>query len=362
MWASTPTIGPTKAELHALNVNNEPRYCKDDVADTDGRLAVLGVLSTEEKGLPLRTMSRTTWLGNAVLPVHGLLVRFVLRGLGAGAAVREEAVRYRDIAFVRAASNTSYKVAPLRSALLWFECAMSAWPRAKLVGKADDDTYLRPRAVVEHLLATLAASRRGGNESLLYWGQMESFNWDIETHRPAMPFEYGHRALLHPRSCKRFGAVPAAQQPTGHYWRNALHLFWNAPTRRADIAAGTMRHVPANVTWHEDEVARSAGLVVGPFLFAKGPLFFLSRQLLPALLSSTALRRDAAETIRSGLNTSYKEPSLPWEDIYLGFALSQISQRLPASTRLAAVHVRDELAFMESYSHSRGPFLAMARR
>ena len=46
------------------------------------------------------------------------------------------------------------------------------------------------------------------------------------------------------------------------------------------------------------------------------------------LSSDRALRRDAAATISSALNTTYREPVWPWEDIYTGLALTQVAANL----------------------------------
>ena len=80
------------------------------------------------------------------------------------------------------------KSAPLQTLLLWLECAASAWPNARLVGKADDDVMVRVPMVAAHLRGSLAALRaRGGSGAppRLYWGQIETMHWDDATLRPA---------------------------------------------------------------------------------------------------------------------------------------------------------------------------------
>ena len=87
-----------------------------------------------------------------------VVARFVMRGLGSSAL--EEAQHHGDIVFVPARADAHRKNGPLQSLVHWWRCAIEAWPRALLVGKADDDIWVQLLATAAHLrgsLATLAA-------------------------------------------------------------------------------------------------------------------------------------------------------------------------------------------------------------
>ena len=63
--------------------------------------------------------------------------------------------------------------------------------------------------------------------------------------------------------------------------------------------------------------------VRGPFPFPQGPLYFLTRPLAVALGASSKVSREAAATLDSAMASgSHWEPTLPWEDVFLGYALS----------------------------------------
>jgi hypothetical protein len=197
---------------------------------------------------------------------------------------------------------------------------------------------------------------------LTFWGSMETMHWDVQTHRPATPFRYGFgfQGQLRPDCARR-------RSPPGYAWRNssfftnkARKLFWRPPSRSADEAQLLPAH--AADVWrdrrHAAPKAQPEGLFVGPLPFAKGPLYFMSRELAAQLSSDRALRRDAAATISSALNTTYREPVWPWEDIYTGLALTQVATSPQPPQPLVAVHIGDD-AFLESFSMRRGRELVL---
>ena len=68
-------------------------------------------------------------------------------------------------------------------------------------------------------------------------------------------------------------------------------------------------------------------------------MYFMSRELSEQLTGDAELATNLKETIASALNTSYKEPAWPWEDIYTGLALAQIARGLVAVAVAALVVV-----------------------
>ena len=361
-----------------------------ECGDTQERLAVLGVISQDTaENAALRTANRDTWMRHGTQ--SGILSLFVMRGVGLSARALQEARAHGDTVFVSAPSTTSYKTAPLRSLLGWLRCAHAAWPRVRLIGKADDDVAVMLVHVALHLRATLTAlerpragealSTRGGAlgagaarrrqrprlvSPLIFWGSMETMHWDVQTHRPAPPFRFGFgfQGQLRP-NCVRRRSPPSYAWRNGSFFTNkARKLFWRPPSRSSDEALLLPAH--AADAWRDHRHAspkgqlegQPEGLFVGPLPFAKGPLYFMSRELAAQLSSDRALRRDAAATISSALNTTYREPVWPWEDIYTGLALTQVATSPQPPPPLVAVHIGGD-AFLESFSTGRGRGLVL---
>jgi hypothetical protein len=141
-------------------------------------LAALGIFTLDEHTAH-RSSIRSTWLADAA--PAGIGAAFVLHGLGARLESLREAETHGDIVFLRAPAVMACHSGPLQKLVLWLSCAVSAYPRATLIGKADDDVWAHAGGVAAHLRATLAAV--GGR--LLLWGIMESYHWDLHRHRPA---------------------------------------------------------------------------------------------------------------------------------------------------------------------------------
>ena len=360
----------------APNDSTVPGFC--ECGDAQARLAVLGVFSQDTaENAALRTASRDTWMRPSL--GGGILSLFVMRGIGLSARALQEARAHGDTVFVSAPSTTSYKTAPLHSLLGWLRCAHAAWPRARLIGKADDDVAVMAVRVALHLRATLTALERpSAGEALgrrrqrprlvsplIFWGLMETMHWDVHTHRPAHQFRFGFgfRGQLSPNCLRR-------RSPPGYAWRNgsfftnkARKLYWRAPSRNSEEAL-----LPAHAAdvWRDEHTppppaeleALPAGLFVGPLPYAKGPLYFMSRELAAQLSADVALRREAGATISSARNTTYREPLWPWEDIFTGLALTQVARSPQPTQPLVAVHIGGD-AFLESFSLGRGRQLVL---
>ena len=258
-------------------------------------IAVLGVLSFEGR-VELRDAIRTTWI--SILP-NDMQAFFVLRGLDLQhpQMLDREVQQNGDVVLVRAASNMTRSVGPMHSLFLWFRCAVHARPDALFIGKLDDDTYIHPFGISSLLRATLPWL---GSPFEAYIGRFESYHWDV---RHGKPFHY-----------------------------------------RPHISS---------VTSPRCKTASPLSPIIGPFSFAKGPAFFLSSKLarifaalwiphnsskelsdprcLPgsfrfwgamgASTSSQGCRAHSGEMSRTPTDTL---GTLPWEDVWLGFALEQL--------------------------------------
>ncbi len=181
---------PPSPEASAPGALPPVRFCA--ARDATRHLAVLGVLGTDDPSF--RNMARATWLAE-LTQGSGIHVRFVLRGGNASVAVREESARHGDVVFVNAPAALSRVSGPLHSIVLWWECALHAWPRAALIGKADTDTWLHLHAVGGLLEQAMHAMEHalGLTSPQLYWGVMETFSWDLGRREPTR-WNYAFRA------------------------------------------------------------------------------------------------------------------------------------------------------------------------
>ena len=258
---------------------------------------VVGVLSAEGREV-YRTMLRHTWLAESA--TLGLPSRFVVRGVGASDTLLEEARAYGDIVLVYARASLPRAVGPLHSLFGWWRCALTAWPGAELVGKADDDVWVDIRGVLWQLAATRAVlTNKLHAEPSMLWGVIETFHWS-----PTLLEPYGFSY--------RFGKTSAC------------------------------------AVWKEH-----GELLSGPFPFAKGPLFFLSSSLVSEVLLSGTFDAELASLTRrfapdcsggqapncSGVQGKGGKGTLPFEDVYAGYLLSTITlKRSNSSSPLVVVH------------------------
>ena len=291
--------------------------------DSTPALGALGVMSAEGRH-SFRSVIRSTWMpdSEATANPNRLLVRFVLRGLKASVDVVAEATEFRDVVFVAALATLPRTVGPLHSLFGWWRCTLSAWPNAKLVGKADDDVWIDLPGIEWQLLATRRALRGRPRESTLpaedrlpledrlCWGLMETFHWSFEDRRPyGFRFKYGYPGA----SC------------------------YNTPDLNK---SGTIRSS-------------------GPFHFPKGPLFFLSRSLVADIVRADGEQQldDITRTfLTGGVNSSNTTARvrgvLPWDDVFTGMKLATVV----AGSGLVAVH-SGLLAFAEPWGAYPGYFL-----
>lgn len=156
------------------------RFCAKP--DSTTQLAVLGILSAENNR-GLRDAIRQSWLPSGA--AHGIMVRFVMRGLNAGAQVRQEArERGDEVLFVHADASMPRASGPLQSLLCWLRCAVVAWPLASWVGKADDDVFAHLPDVAASLRRSQSWLQLHYGISSVYWGTMESARWNVSSFLP----------------------------------------------------------------------------------------------------------------------------------------------------------------------------------
>ena len=151
-------------------------------------------------------------------------------------------------------------------------------------------------------------------------------------------------------------ASPSYEWRSYYNWTNkggvVIHVL---PTRMSREPL-----VPSAAPWpsHRRHGATngSADAFIGPYPFAKGPLYFLDASLAAQLAADRRLAHHARAALRSA-NDSRREPTWPWEDIYTGLALANLA----TGAGLAAVHIGSS-AFLESFSNpNRGDGLVMRR-
>ncbi|KAL3927254.1 MAG: hypothetical protein SGPRY_002912 [Prymnesium sp.] len=275
-------------------------------------LAVLGVLTFEERR-EYRERIRASWMSHPPSPPSlpalssTILTRFVVRGIGASDSMVREGEERGDVIFLRAPSALRRTIGPLTSFVRWLECAVSAWPNAQLIGKADDDVWLHLQSTASLLHATftsLSDSSPNGVAPRVLWGHMESYSWDVSAGRPAWH---------------------------GYSWFKS-HDCRQRTMRREEVLARSLAHAnktECRVAKDERGVARCGGgdeaVVAGPFGFPKGPLFFASTSLVAQLLADPELTRETERVLQS-VNNSRKEGIKPWEDVYIGMALARTSR------------------------------------
>jgi hypothetical protein len=231
-----------------------------------------------------------------------MLLQLVLRGIQSSAAVRKEAEEFGDTIFLQAPANLTSARGPLTSTLLWLQCASAAWPHTAMIGKAEDDTWFHVPDIAASLRAAQSTLAKLGIRSM-YFGMHESYYWNETVQRP---FGFGHHA-------------PFAmwQQPC------LLNVSGNVSTSRGtqSLSARHAQH--------------------GPFDFAKGPLYLLTRGLAARLTSDGPTRQRAAEALgtaetrasggSAGVGTWAE--GMVWEDVWIGYALSRLGQCSAAQGR-----------------------------
>ena len=206
-------------------------------------LAALGVFSAEANGA-FRRHVRASWL--PAPDASDIKARFVLRGLGLRAETLSEARTHGDTLFVRAKSDLGRSSGPLLSLVLWYECAVTAWPRAQLIGKADDDIWADLPRMTHVLRASLDALKAGGGASAaprLLFGQLEQYSWDDEAQRPT-----------------NWGGAG--------WWSETRPCATSVRKPREPLLSRSLRGV--GLARRDDTT--SAVPSIGPFVFPKGPM------------------------------------------------------------------------------------------
>lgn len=291
-----PSIGGSKD----VRLSNTIDVRVSNTIDASKTFAAIGILS--HGSATQRAWIRESYLSRhareAAEAQHGLVVRFVLRSIGASFAQQQEPHEHGDVVFISADAKAGRASGPLASLVLWWRHASAAWPSASFIGKADDDVYLHLGGIAMHLRASQMAVRHATGEAnpRIYWGAFEAYSYD-EAHRAPTNF-----LTDRPGTCKR-------------------RLLGLANSTNLDT--GARLH--------------------GPFPFARGPLYFLSRELVTQLLADKWVAVDLNTTL-SGLarldelqrterlNTApngrardgpRREPRMVWEDVYTGYVLSR---------------------------------------
>ena len=301
--------------LSYASSSSDPEFCTPP--DATPLRAVLGVLTTE----------RTRWRDSArhsflqfVEP--GVVMRIVLRGINASAAVRNESSVYADTVFLKAPALLGAGRGPLTSTLLWLRCASSAWPHADFIGKAEDDTWVHVPDVLDSLMAARDALALLGISDI-YWGMHESYLWNETAQRP---LGFGHNFPF------SMWEQPCTKNASGNISRSSGQLslgLWGQHHGPFSCARIGTWHICSHPTgnWYPLTCLHERMSTV-----AKGPLYFLSQPLAARLSAdtSTLMRADAAlattDEHRSGGHRGVPRHAekLVWEDVWMGYALSML--------------------------------------
>ena len=277
--------------------------------DRQPLLAALGVLSHEsiEQTALRDSLRETMGVGKLTRATLGaakdgppILSRFVLR-VSREMASREsvferEAAVHGDVVLLELNCSLSGIAACPGAALLslfgWFRCALTAWPNAWTVGKAEPDAYVYLPGVANHLSISLSA---------------------VESHALFRPWatDAGDRTK------NVSGAASAAHM----YW-GAFELYHWMTNPSYHAARG--HH---NGNWWlltECKVEPMPMGRVGPFAFAKGPLLFLSSSLAHSVVHNASVTSEADAAIRFA---EQRGMNRVWEDVFLGFAVTLAARR-----------------------------------
>ena len=146
---------------------------------------------------------------------------------------------------------------PLLSIFLWFRCATTAFPMALFIGKADDDCWLHPSqwAVLLQNAVLLQSQATAGKTF-----DRSAFDlWDDSTASSRVKSRLARDAV----------GVPAVYVGSfeGYHWRTQT----NAPVGWRNYPLGP------NEVCKEHAAKGTEGPTRGPFPFARGAIFFLSR-------------------------------------------------------------------------------------
>lgn len=262
------------------------QFCAEP--DTTERNAVLGVFS-HEPHVELRRAWRSNVIGNATaLRSSGILVRFVLRGINLLNRTLNEHAEHGDMIFMASDAKLPRTAGPLHARLLWYPCALMAFPFARFVGVSDDDMYVH----LSSADAFLAALPSDGAQPPTVVGALQCYHWD--------------RSLFTPTNfCFEWVKAPCREE------------------RRPRIGP--------------PGVGNASFVRVGPFWFAQGFLVFLSADLVGSLSRNETTNGEAKQRLRPWEDTQLAKAErnmsgclgqhcIPFEDVWVGYAISQQSQ------------------------------------
>lgn len=237
---------------------------------------------------------------------------FLLIGRGAGDSAIREAKKHNDTVFLDAPAGLSYRAGQLQKTWSWLQCAVNLYSEAHLLGKADDDTWLDVVGIEQHLRKSyyLAQSlTHAKTHAALYWGAFESYHWHLQRHRP----------LGHKFGFARYETKDGAE----HCLRRAHppRMAASISNAQQEIGYGELKALPgAELAAVANVSSRLSLPVVGPFHFAKGPLYCLSTILVRRMVQSTFVHSLAAAAMSSRVGRA--EVMWPFEDVFVGLSLA----------------------------------------
>ena len=333
LTAESPLWCPASAASMPSPASGPDRHC----------LAAIGIISHEGREAH-RAASRSSWL--SLLPgLPDMHVRFAIRGVGLNdpSRLHEEARTHGDVLLLRERSNlTLQEAAPLRSLLLWYRCAQHLFPDAAYVGKMDDDAWLQPVGMRE-LLLTILPWRQA------YVGSFESFHWDEAASVPRAPW-YGAPSVKACRLTSSGLAGPFSFAKGAAFFLTADLVALLSPPRRnrrdffsGDAGAqgdGDPRCLPGSRSlWPSMRPVGATGVEAGARLVAPGapaggeaPAHGEAPSIEPA---PACAGRTSERGAAAGGGAAARGTSKPWEDVWVGYALS----RMAAASRTAVIHM-----------------------
>ena len=319
---SGPTSCATRIASFANTLNEDASVSRADASqfcappDSQHYLAAIGIFTVDDHKRH-RESVRASWMRSASRA--NMIAKFVLHGLSARADVLKEAAAHGDTIYLKAPAVMSCKSGPLKKLLLWLECALTAWPNAELIGKADDDTWAHLPGIAAHVARSLAALRArhvSTAANLLVWGSIESYHWHEGVHRPV-----GFTGMRY-----AFRRLPGDGRLEKCRRRKSPRLV---PLPNRDVPKA----------WHSSEAANDAegANVTGPYFYAKGPFYLVGSSLVQQVINNQWARKEAEASLESGeREADLVELTWPWEDVWLGAAITHSAS---ADQQPAVVHI-----------------------
>ena len=172
---------------------------------------------------------------------------------------------------VKVKETLSNTTAPFFSTWKWFKHALGHY-KTDFIGHSEDDVYHNITLFAPVL--NVVHSNLNGNVAV---GALEIFHWCTTNHG------------------------------SHHFWSHYDHTrVWNCDIKRA---AGNYKGL---LQWHSNN---TRGDIIGPFPMMKGPLYFLSRQVVRSIIDSVWVTQEFDNIMR-------KHDGPPWDDVFVGAALA----------------------------------------